>query len=98
MNQFGVEVFVNFIPQIAYAGFDNIGLRIKVVIPDMFHKMMLCVDKIAFSPPLCFKNAMELFWPLHRNFLKIFQILLFNIFAQRSISSGRFGLQPLEFY
>jgi hypothetical protein len=37
MDQFGAKFFINFIPQITYASFDNIGLRVKVVIPDMFH-------------------------------------------------------------
>jgi hypothetical protein len=37
MNQLAAKVLIDFIPQVADAGFNYIGLGIKIVIPDMFH-------------------------------------------------------------
>jgi hypothetical protein len=37
MDQLSIKMLVDLIPQIAYAGFDNIRLGAEVVIPDMLH-------------------------------------------------------------
>jgi hypothetical protein len=37
MDQLSNKILINLIPQITYAGFDNIRLGAEVIIPDMFH-------------------------------------------------------------
>src|ERR687892_606718 len=38
MDEFGsAKTLVNFIPQPAHACFHDIGLRVEVIVPDMFH-------------------------------------------------------------
>ena len=44
VDQFIIEILVNLVAQIAYARFDNIGLRAEVVIPDVFHDHRLGND------------------------------------------------------
>ena len=37
MDKFYIEILVDLVPQITDTGFDDIGLGVEVVIPDMFH-------------------------------------------------------------